>query len=146
MVSGTAEISYTDGAVTITSNGGIIAHAWCYPGNYDGYPIPLYRAKGYAEELSVCKQYYQGNMAACTVGKVYGSTNGMITITLPRMRVVPTIEIKSILSQGWGDVRIDQLTPGWTTEAESMIGQNYELSGDHVGKTISVLFAASADL
>ena len=51
MASGQASISYSDGAVTITSSGGVIAWAALYQGTYSADTVPGYRPKGYAVEF-----------------------------------------------------------------------------------------------
>ena len=59
MASGQASISYSDGAVTITSSGGVIAWAALYEGTYTEQKKPEYRPKGYAAELAECRRYFQ---------------------------------------------------------------------------------------
>lgn len=57
MVSGTADISYANGEITITSNGGVIKNVLLLRGVYDS--IPEYHPKGYGAELLECMRYYQ---------------------------------------------------------------------------------------
>ena len=59
MASGQASISYSDGAVTITSSGGVIAWAALYQGTYTADTAPDYRPKGYAVEFAECQRYYR---------------------------------------------------------------------------------------
>lgn len=59
MASGQASISYSDGAVTITSSGGVIAWAALYEGTYTADAAPDYRPKGYAVEFAECQRYYR---------------------------------------------------------------------------------------
>lgn len=59
MASGQASISYSDGAVTITSSGGVIAWAALYQGTYSADTVPCYRPKGYAVEFAECQRFYR---------------------------------------------------------------------------------------
>ena len=59
MASGQASISYSDGAVTITSSGGVIAWAALYEGTYTEQTRPEYHPKGYAAEFVECQRYYR---------------------------------------------------------------------------------------
>ena len=59
MASGQASISYSDGAVTITSSGGVIAWAALYSGTYTEQTKPEYHPKGYAAEFVECQRYYR---------------------------------------------------------------------------------------
>lgn len=59
MASGQASISYSDGAVTITSSGGMIAWAALYEGTYTEQTRPEYHPKGYAAEFVECQRYYR---------------------------------------------------------------------------------------
>ena len=59
MASGQASISYSDGAVTITSSGGVIAWAALYEGTYTEQTMPEYHPKGYCVELIGCQRYYR---------------------------------------------------------------------------------------
>lgn len=59
MASGQASISYSDGAVTITASGGVIAWAALYQGTYTADTAPDYRPKGYAVEFAECQRYYR---------------------------------------------------------------------------------------
>ena len=59
MASGQASISHSDGAVTITSSGGVIAWAALYEGTYTADTVPDYRPKGYAVEFAECQRYYR---------------------------------------------------------------------------------------
>lgn len=59
MISGTAQINYANGAVTITSSGGTIAWAALYEGSYTADTLPQYVPKGYAAEFEECRRYYK---------------------------------------------------------------------------------------
>lgn len=62
MASGQASISYSDGAVTITSSGGVIAWAALYDtyeNVYSEQVLPEYHPKGYAAEFVECQRYYR---------------------------------------------------------------------------------------
>ena len=78
MVSGEASISYADGAVTITSGGGVIKWAALYEGSYTADTLPPYVPKGYAAEFAECRRYYKRftspNSAIICAGYVTAST------------------------------------------------------------------------
>ena len=59
MASGEANISYSDGTVTITSSGGVIAWAALYAGTYTEQTMPEYHPKGYTVELTSCKRFFR---------------------------------------------------------------------------------------
>ena len=50
MASGEASISYEDGAVTITSSGGVLKWAALYAGSYTDETMPEYQPKGTVED------------------------------------------------------------------------------------------------
>lgn len=88
MVSGSADISYSNGEVTITSNGGVIKNA----GLYEGETLPPYQPKGYGVELQECMRYF---LSISTALVTYG---GLGQIDFPvQMRTSPTISVSS-----WG--------------------------------------------
>lgn len=58
MASGQASISYSGGAVTITSAGGIVAWAALYEGSYNEDTGPNYHPKGFGAEFTECLRYY----------------------------------------------------------------------------------------
>lgn len=87
MVSGDADISYSNGIVTITSAGGVLKHAGLYAGSHKA--APAYVSKGYAAELLECyrffMQYVSKVVGLCNSNTCYGG------VQLPiRMRVTPT--------------------------------------------------------
>ena len=57
-VSGTAEVTYADGEVTITSEGGVIKNVALYEGEYTADNLPVYQPKGYCAELMECMRYF----------------------------------------------------------------------------------------
>lgn len=57
--SGAASISYTNGAVKITSSGGVLKWAALYSGGYTDATKPEYQPKGYGAELAECQRYYR---------------------------------------------------------------------------------------
>ena len=94
MVSGTAQISYNNGAVTITSSGGVIKNA----GLYSGSVLPEYQPKGYGAELAECQRYYMTGLGEHIVGHavVKDDKNFYIVIPTPRsMRICPTVIIEN---------------------------------------------------
>lgn len=98
--SGTASISYADGAVTITSSGGVIRWAALYTGEYTAETLPEYQPKGYGAELAECQRYYYKVPSAATIsynGYIFSNTVCRVTIPLPvPMRVKPTLSIASL--------------------------------------------------
>lgn len=89
MVSGDASISYADGAVTITSGGGVIKWAALYEGSYTADTLPPYVPKGYAAELAECRLYYRPQQMYC----LYCYSGGYVVgINFEPMRsgVIPT--------------------------------------------------------
>ena len=84
MASGQASISYSDGAVTITSSGGVIAWAALYDtyeNVYSEQVLPEYHPKGYAVEFAECQRYYRRytgtKVNMLFVGCVTGSTKSI---------------------------------------------------------------------
>lgn len=69
MASGAASISYADGAVTITSSGGVLKWAALYGGVYSAATMPEYHPKGYGAELAKCQRYFR-------LLKIGGAVNG----------------------------------------------------------------------
>lgn len=89
MASGAASISYADGAVTITSSGGIIKWAALYEGAFTAENLPPYVPKGYAAELAECRLYYRPQQMYC----LYCYSGGYVVgINFEPMRpgVIPT--------------------------------------------------------
>lgn len=89
MVSGDASISYADGAVTITSGGGVIKWAALYEGSYTADTLPPYVPKGYAAELAECRLYYRPQQMYCLYCYSGGYTVG-INFEPMRSGVIPT--------------------------------------------------------
>lgn len=69
VASGEASISYADGAVTITSSGGVLKWAALYEGEYTAETLPEYHPKGYGAELLECQRYFRWL-------KIGGAVNG----------------------------------------------------------------------
>lgn len=89
MVSGTAEIAYADGEVTITSQGGKIRGAMFFDGVE---ALPKYQPKGYGAELAECQRYYYetGRIRMFSIPTENNTT--AINVFFPvKMRIVPTI-------------------------------------------------------
>ena len=96
MASGQASISYSDGAVTITSSGGVIAWAALYDtyeNVYSEQVLPEYHPKGYELELMECLRYYYNIPAIFSSGYVTAAAkNYTMPIQLPvPMRITPTV-------------------------------------------------------
>ncbi len=96
MVSGTASISYADGAVTITSSGGVIQWAALYANEYTAETLPEYQPKGYGAELVECQRYfirYGGSYAFIAVGNVETASLAQCIIQLPVYMRLPTASV-----------------------------------------------------
>ena len=92
MVSGTAEITYENGEITITSNGGVIKNVALYDGNYTADNMPAYHPKGYGVELVTCRVYYRKDEE---VFLVLPNKKTLISLRgFTGMRVSPTLGIE----------------------------------------------------
>lgn len=100
MVSGTADILYTDGVIVINSNGGVIKNVRLFRGAYTADNMPKHQPKGYGVELAECQRYFIRYSASqeviflmCGVSssRIYG------TLLLPvNMRVVPSLTYHNV--------------------------------------------------
>lgn len=100
MVSGTADILYTDGVIVINSNGGVIKNVRLFKGAYTADNVPNYQPKGYGAELAECQRYFIRYSASeevifliCGVSssRIYG------TLHLPvNMRVGPSLTYHNV--------------------------------------------------
>lgn len=98
MVSGTADISYEGGAVTISSAGGVLKNAALYEGTYTAVTMPEYRAAGYAAELLTAQAYYRRMSAEAGMpyaGIVSSSAKKAIINIGTAMRINPTVVTSS---------------------------------------------------
>ena len=95
MESGTASIDYADGAVTITSSGGVIKWAALYGGVYSAATMPDYQPKGYGAELLECQRYFYRLGANLTVPyngfNSSGAKKASMYIGMLNMRIAPTV-------------------------------------------------------
>lgn len=87
MASGAASISYADGAVTITSSGGVLKWAALYGGVYSAATMPDYQPKGYGAELLECQRYFRWLKIG---GAVNGNYIGYRIPLSPAMRTNPS--------------------------------------------------------
>ena len=95
MVSGTASISYADGEITITSNGGVIKNCCLVSGAFSTDEKPSYRPKGYGAELAECQRYYIVASARHASG-TYSSSGNKLHAFVPTpvtMRTTPSANI-----------------------------------------------------
>ena len=126
MVSGTASISYADGAVTITSSGGVLKWAALYDGVYSAATMPEYQSKGYAAELMECRRdfyrYESGNNGAY-VPIAAGTTliNGF-TFPIP-MRTFPKIDKFKVRT--WTTVGFTDITSSVSSKGFNAISLKY---------------------
>lgn len=99
MISGTAEISYADGAVEITSSGGTLSWAALYEGEYPAETLPPYVPNGYGAELAECQRYYQLFKDTGVTGLVFSGGSRVLLPVYPKiiMREIPTISIGSVV-------------------------------------------------
>ena len=91
MASGQASISYSGGAVTITSAGGIVAWAALYEGSYNEDTGPNYHPKGFGAEFTECLRYYLNAPEQFISGV---SNNGIASFKFNfpvAMRTIPTV-------------------------------------------------------
>ena len=94
MASGEASISYADGAVTITSSGGVLKWAALYGGVYTETTKPEYQPKGYGAELMECQRYYYRRNLLCVLELANNNAGNSLTFFIPttvKMRVKPSI-------------------------------------------------------
>ena len=101
MASGAASISYADGAVTITSSGGVLKWAALYGGVYSAAAMPDYQPKGYGAELAECQRYYIKMDRVFTAGWVSGSARTYyIPVSIPvGMRLLPTVTMDGYIGR-----------------------------------------------
>ena len=97
MVSGTAEITYANGEITITSTGGVIKNIRLFNGSYAAENMPAYQPNGYGAELAECQRYYQYFGRYESIGYVTtGATDYVMIINPPvPMRLRPTATVKT---------------------------------------------------
>lgn len=92
MASGEASIRYEDGAVTITSSGGVLKWAAMYGGVYSAATMPEYQPKGYGVELAECQRYYYDVFINAWIPK--NDYNYSMTFLHPvSMRTTPSVTI-----------------------------------------------------
>ena len=94
MASGQASISYSGGAVTITSAGGIVAWAALYDGSYSDDTRPDYHSKGYTAELAQCQRYYRDIYLRGATGFLIDTNKAVFNLDLIEMRIAsPTVQV-----------------------------------------------------
>lgn len=143
---GTAAISYTDGAVTITSSGGVIKWAALYEGEYSAETMPEYQPKGCGAELAECQRYFQ-RFAVSVVNKALGlavarsaTTAAVIFNLLQPMRTHPTLTCTAKFKL-LGNVTKTNLTPANELAFTKMVRLNFTTSG----LTANEVYFAAAD-
>ena len=99
MVSGTADISYANGEITITSNGGVIKNVRLFRGNIAADNMPVYQPKGYDEELVVCQRYFAlyGTFAQWNITNVAYEYADFSLFTPVTMRITPSIHVDGVV-------------------------------------------------
>ena len=94
MASGQASISYSGGAVTITSAGGIVAWAALYDGIYSDDTRPDYHSKGYTAELAQCQRYYRDIYLRGATGFLLETNKAVFNLDFIEMRIAnPTVQV-----------------------------------------------------
>lgn len=117
-----------------------------YEGAYTADTLPPYVPKGYATELAECQRYFRKGTQAVTIG-TQSSSGSLLSLSVPRMRIKPTVTLTNIISQGWGNVAASNYTAGWNENLGSSFYVNYIYSvSDDVGKNVVVVYEMSADL
>ena len=123
-----------------------VVWAALYEGSYTVDTLPPYVPKGYAVELAECQRYFRKGMQAVTIGTQFNS-GSLFSLSVPRMRIKPTVTLTEISSQGWGNVAASNYTLGWNGDLGSSFYANYIYSvSEDVGKTVVVSYEMSADL
>ena len=124
-----------------------VVWAALYEGSYTVDTLPPYVPKGYAVELAECQRYFRKGMQAVTIGNQYNNSGSLFSLSVPRMRIKPTVTLTEISSQGWGNVAASNYTLGWNGDLGSSFYANYIYSvSEDVGKTVVVSYEMSADL
>ena len=124
-----------------------VVWAALYEGSYTVDTLPPYVPKGYAAELAECQRYFRKGMQAVTIGNQYNNSGSLFSLSVPRMRIKPTVTLTEISSQGWGNVAASNYTLGWNGDLGSSFYANYIYSvSEDVGKTVVVSYEMSADL
>lgn len=117
-----------------------------YEGSYTADTLPPYVPKGYVAELMECQRYFRKGVQAVTIGTQFGS-GSLFSLSVPRMRIKPTVTLTEISSQGWGNVAASNYTLEWNVDLGSSFYANYIYSvSEDVGKTVVVYYEMSADL
>ena len=108
MISGTATVTYENGEVTVTSNGGVIGFVKLFPGEYTVDNIPKAQPKGYGAELAECQMYFYrvggSDYIFIGTGYSYSATQANITVGgCPDMRIAkPTATFSKAYISGNG--------------------------------------------
>lgn len=95
MISGTASITYSNGAITITSAGGVIDHVALYSGAWTEEADHVRIT--YADTLAECNRFYWRTSGYMTMyGYSTSATNAVLFVSLPvQMRITPTLMLSN---------------------------------------------------
>lgn len=154
MVSGTATVSYQNGELTITSNGGVIRNVLLCEGQYTEANRPKYQFKGYGAELSECMRYYFRNWTGSSVAGsrlvilcMYARRSQSIILPTP-MRVTPTITVHNPRTASVGTVSSYDGKSDVAVEAYYVNPFQFLVGGDDlaVNTAYYLVYEASADL
>lgn len=160
MVSGTASIIYADGAITITSSGGVIQWAALYTTEYTADTLPPYVPKGYTAELAECQRYYyqsysDGSSSTRTSGMIVCeaiTTSKATNVFFPQtMRIEkPTVTVYSPFSGNVDKASEYVSETEVVAKAGHRSGHRFMLQSDssafEIGKHYCIHYTASADL
>lgn len=142
MVSGTAEIAYTNGEVTITSAGGVIRGADLFVGNFTAAERPVYQPRGYAAELAECQRYYRriGNTKSNTLlGTALGYTETILYFGIPGIAMRGVYSVNTVT-----DIATLQYTTGTLAAAQQASGvAAYNANDSAVTMSVSGSFERS---
>ena len=143
MTSGAASISYADGAVTITSGGGVIKWAALYEGSYTDENLPPFVAPDPVLEMLKCQIYcfvVNPDWASVHSGKTTGDGTGMlITFRTPVVMYGAPNSVPSVVVDNLGLVDFYTVSGG-IAGATNVAVQTSTQNG------VSLLFATNGNV
>lgn len=130
MVSGTANISYTNGQITISSNGGVIKNVRLFKGNCTADNMAPYQPKGYGAELVECMRYYVEDTVI--FGDLLGMGQRTLYYTPVPMRTTPTCSVLQIVDGNASPTVVAQSNRimDFTISANAYVNIKFALSAD----------------
>lgn len=155
MASGTATIRYANGAVTITSSGGVIKWAALYEGEYTAETLPEYQPKGYGAELAACLHYFEriGDAKSAVLGVPMFAPSGASSFLCsvayyPKRLQNPTVLLNGVSNyralvfsantvEGYGAMAVSSFDTIYTTSTRCQFRVNF--NGTFVIDSIIIL-------